>query len=244
MVTPNRIELVFFDAGHTLLEPDPPVEVRYSDTAALFGAQAPPEEIRSRFHRLWIEGQGAREAALYRTDDRGTRAFWHAFVAQVFAPWVGRITDFEAFFHTLYEDFASRSAWSLAADARPTLEGLQGRGLRLGVISNWDKRLPVLLDALGIASLFEAVVTSAEVGFEKPSPAIFTRALEAVSLGAAEVVHVGDSYEADVIGAFDVGIFPVLLDRDSRHIDKPCHRVRSLGELLPLVDAANTTERR
>lgn len=231
-------EVVFFDVGHTLLEPDPPVEVRYAETAARFGAQAPPAEIRERFTRLWLEGQLAREDELYRTDDIGTRDFWHDFVARVLQPWLHQIAEYERFFEQLYEDFTTRQAWQVVPDAHPTLEELRRRGLRLGVISNWDKRLPALLETLELDRFFEAIITSAEVGYEKPSPKIFARALEAVGLPASSAMHIGDSYEADVIGAQGAGVTPVLLDRFVEHEEKRCLRVRALAELPALIDEA------
>jgi 2-haloacid dehalogenase len=56
------------------------------------------------------------------------------------------------------------------------------------------------------ALVFTAVVTSEDVGAYKPDRAMFTRALAALGLGAGEVLHVGDSINADVRGAHAAGI--------------------------------------
>jgi 2-haloacid dehalogenase/putative hydrolase of the HAD superfamily len=53
---------------------------------------------------------------------------------------------------------------------------------------------------------FTAVVTSEEVGVYKPGGAMFARALDELGLRADEVLHVGDSWRADIAGAHAAGI--------------------------------------
>lgn len=208
-----KLEVVFFDAGHTLLEPDPPVAVRYARTAAEFGAQAPHEEVRKRFARLWREGQAARERGLFRTDDEGTKRFWREFVSEVLAPWFHDINDYEGFFQRLYEDFATKTAWRLFDDVLPGLTKIKELGFRLGVISNWDPRLSLLLESLDVAKFFESIISSAEVGYEKPAGEIFHRALDIFEVPPSRAVHVGDSLNDDVQGALEAGLQAVHLDR-------------------------------
>jgi FMN phosphatase YigB (HAD superfamily) len=82
---------------------------------------------------------------------------------------------------------------------------LAARGLRLAVVSDWDVGLHEHLDALGIAALVDAVVTSAEAGAPKPAPAVFELALARLDVSAERAVHVGDS-DADEEGARAVGM--------------------------------------
>jgi putative hydrolase of the HAD superfamily len=56
-------------------------------------------------------------------------------------------------------------------------------------------------------------VLSVDAGATKPSRKIFERALAALNLPPASVLHIGDSVEEDVIGARDSGLTPLLLDR-------------------------------
>jgi putative hydrolase of the HAD superfamily len=79
------------------------------------------------------------------------------------------------------------------------------RGLRLAVVSNWDVALAAHLDAIGLASRFGAVVTSAEAGAPKPDPRIFELALERLGVRPEHALHVGDS-EADEEGARAAGM--------------------------------------
>ena len=106
------------------------------------------------------------------------------------------------------------------------------RGLALAVLSNWDERLPRLLEGLGLGERFATVVYSQAVGVEKPHPAIFEDLLERLELPAARVLHVGDSRRDDVEGARAVGMEALWLTRDSQRGD-----LRSLRELAERLHA-------
>ena len=94
-----------------------------------------------------------------------------------------------------------------------------------------------LTEQLGIAAYFELIVASHDVRVMsmKPDPAIFNYALAGVNVSAEEVVYVGDTYETDIIGARNVGIRPILLDRDNAQTGRLDETIRSLTELLELL---------
>ncbi len=98
-------------------------------------------------------------------------------------------------------------------DAAPAMDELRSMGLRLVCVSNWDCDLPAVLERVGLAGRFDAVVASATAGARKPDPAIFRRALALAGCAAGEAVHVGDSRE-DVEGAEAAGIRVLRLARD------------------------------
>jgi putative hydrolase of the HAD superfamily len=123
------------------------------------------------------------------------------------------------------------------ADVRPALVAARARGQRLVVVSNWDVSLHDVLHALGLEPLLDGVLTSAEVGARKPSPAMFERALALVGAGAAETIHVGDSLEEDVAGARAAGIAPVLVRRDGGGPAPGVRTISSLDELRTLAAA-------
>jgi putative hydrolase of the HAD superfamily len=129
-----------------------------------------------------------------------------------------------------------------------TLAALRGAGSRLVVVSNWDLSLHEVLDTTGLAELLDGAVTSAEVGFSKPRPEVFARALELAGVSAHDALHVGDSVEHDVVGARAAGIEPVLVLRprpdrpavpdggeNAQPTDRGVTVIASLAELPPLV---------
>ena len=86
-------------------------------------------------------------------------------------------------------------------------------GVRMGVVSNWDSRLPKLLDQLGLAPYFGTVVVSHLEGIEKPSPEIFLRAVARLHGVPETTLHIGDVPELDEAGARAARIASVLIDR-------------------------------
>lgn len=110
--------------------------------------------------------------------------------------------ELEAHFWAVYDDFCT-----LPDDARETLETLRIRGKKLGIVTNGrTNRQHAKIDALGIRSLFDAIVVSEEVGFRKPDPQIFRCALELCSASPEQAIHVGDHPDADIEGAVNAGL--------------------------------------
>jgi HAD superfamily hydrolase (TIGR01509 family) len=82
---------------------------------------------------------------------------------------------------------------------------LHGKGVKLGILSNSEGRLAELVDELGKTALFPVIVDSGRVGIDKPDRRIFELAAERLGETTSELVHVGDSWEADVLGAVGAG---------------------------------------
>ncbi|RKU32452.1 hypothetical protein C6499_03265 [Candidatus Poribacteria bacterium] len=134
--------------------------------------------------------------------------------------------------------FAANSA-TLYDDVIPTLQHFRDAGFKLAIVSNWDTPLDPLTERLGIAEYFDAIVAShdARVRSEKPDPHIFNYALAAVGVLPEETVHVGDTYEADIVGAQGVGIRPILLDRDGKQVGRWEETIQRLSELPEMLGA-------
>jgi putative hydrolase of the HAD superfamily len=106
---------------------------------------------------------------------------------------------------TFVEAFIGALRFEPVAGARETLGQLRARGLRLAVVANWDRSLHEHLEQLGLAELFDTIVTSAEAGAAKPDPAPFRLALERLGVQANRSLHVGDE-PADEEGARAAGM--------------------------------------
>ena len=131
----------------------------------------------------------------------------------------------------------SRNNATLYEDVLPTLDQLQQMDLKLGIISNWDTPLHAMVEELGLAPYFDVVVASHDqrVRSAKPDAAIFEYALNAVDVSPEEAVHVGDSFEADIIGAHTAGIRAILLDRDGTQTGQWEETIQTLYTLPDLL---------
>jgi len=125
--------------------------------------------------------------------------------------------------------------WHVYPEVETVLDELAARGMKLGVVSNWDCSLPEVLREVNLWDRFDVVVVSALEGCEKPAPAIFQTALRRLGTTPDRTLHVGDSYEDDVQGARAAGITPVWLSREGDPDRPGVWTIRELGELLPEV---------
>lgn len=154
-------------------------------------------------------------------------------------------------------------------DAAATLERLHDRGFALAVLSNWPLALTVdrFCEAKGWMPWLRAVVVSQRVGLIKPHPAIFRAAESALGIGAAandgadlagarqRILHVGDDWAADVVGATQAGWrtaylrgrqvdtpLPTSTPGDDKHDGlsiRPDLEIDELAELDSLVEVAD-----
>lgn len=99
-------------------------------------------------------------------------------------------------------------------DAAPALRALRSAGVRVVVVSNWDRSLPTALAQAGLGALVDGVVSSAEVGRAKPAPEPFRAGLELAGAAAGDALFVGDSPDTDIAGARGAGIRALLVARD------------------------------
>jgi putative hydrolase of the HAD superfamily len=175
----------------------------------------------------------ARNNELWSTSPERSRAFWTEFYRLLLdamgLPWNGPLAV------RLYTTFTDVSNYRLFEDVVDTLEDLAAAGYELGLISNFEQWLEMLLEHLDVTRFFEVRVISGAEGVEKPDPRIFRLALDRAGVGPEESVYVGDSVEFDVRPAEEAGMFGVLLDRRERYPDAPHPRIVTLTELPALL---------
>jgi putative hydrolase of the HAD superfamily len=196
---------VTFDATRTLFAV-PGMAREYARILARHGVELEEGEIGRTVPVVWQEFAAAAPPFRDRfsAHPEGARGFWRAFVERVVelagGPRPSRFASAE-----LFEHFATAAPYRIFPDVTPALDALASAGVRLAIVSNWDARLARVLEGLGLASRFEVVVVSSEVGVEKPHAGIFAAAAERLRCAPDELVHVGDSVREDVEGAIAAG---------------------------------------
>jgi FMN phosphatase YigB (HAD superfamily) len=139
---------------------------------------------------------------------------------------------------------AHRNALGKAAEFPPhhgpLLRRLAER-YKLAVVSNFDYT-PTALDILeraGVTDLFQTIVVSDEIGWRKPRRDIFDAALHRLGVRAGESLFIGDRADMDVLGAQQVGMDAVWINRDGEPlpagIKAPTYEIRDLGELAGIL---------
>lgn len=236
------IRLLTWDVKDTLLRLRHPVGEEYA--------------AKARAHGLEVEaatlGQAFRQA--YRTQSHSfpnyglsqgltSRRWWLDVVLQTF--YLAGVRDAQAvapIADQLYEDFSKPCTWQVLEGAAATLRGCRKRGLRLAVVSNFDRRLEDILTGLGLREHFDFVLTSEAAGWPKPDPRIFHEALRLAQVEPAGAAHIGDSYLCDYKGAQGVGMHSFLvfgpepLDSAVKCSVPQERLLPSLSHLLPALD--------
>ena len=222
---------VLLDASGTLIEVARPLGETYSLLARDFGGDLDPDTLTAGFRSAFADAPPMAFPGKHGADlDRAERGWWRAVVERVIGA-AGGVPEFDACFDRLYAHYAGAHAWRVYPEVPAVLASLRERGIALAVVSNFDSRLSPLLDGLGLAPFFDAVVCSGEVGAAKPDGAIFAHALAALGVEASEALHVGDSREADYDGARAAGIEALLVDRGP-----PANRAGTIPDLRAIPD--------
>ena len=134
--------------------------------------------------------------------------------------------------------------WFIESDAHATLSLLHKQGYPLGLVSNAgdDKNVQTLVDKTGIREYFDFIISSAACGVRKPDPQIFQVALEHFGAPPERVMMVGDTLEADILGANNLGMYTVWVSRrapappEGKLQIQPSAVVSTLKDLLGLLE--------
>ena len=134
----------------------------------------------------------------------------------------------------------SESLWRPVPDAHDVLSQLMAAGYKLAIISNASDcdNADRLIDAGKLRGYFDPIIISSAVGIRKPAPKIFDLVLSAWGLPANECVMVGDTLDADILGAQLAGLHNAWL---TAYADRPSNRARR-SEVTPEAEIAALSE--
>ena len=235
--------LLCLDAGFTLLTPRRTLADALSGVLAEDGRTVTEDELRAAWEEAdrWFWDEYHRPGNDTWSDDSRIEAYWRNYHA-VMLERIGVDAHHEVLDRILASQFAP-DAWEPYPDTEPMLFAVREMGVRIGVVSDWGSNLRGILAGLGLDRYLEFVLPSGAVGAAKPNPAFFRMALEAGDAQPHEALMVGDSYRADVHGAWSAGMDALWLDRhegmsitpEDEPIPTDVRRIRSLDEVPPIV---------
>jgi putative hydrolase of the HAD superfamily len=215
---------IFFDGVGTLIYLPKSVGFHYSLVGRRVGLMLDPAALDAAFAVSWKQMPDRSAIPGPRDDD--DRGWWRDLVDRVLdqvAPGTKEL-DRDAFFEVAYSHFAEAGVWALYPEVIEVLEVLRPR-FQLSIISNFDGRLRMILEQLGISKFFAHVFLSSEIGADKPDVAIYDRALKLSGTTPNEALHVGDDPVRDWKGAESAGMSVFRLER-------PGNSLRSLLAIL------------
>ncbi len=232
----SEVDTVFFDAGNTFLSMD---FDRVAEVAADLGFHFSGSELE----RAEAAARPAISAALAEGRSTEGGAAFRLYLEEMLrclppsrrggvelTSVTGSLAD------RLFSPGRNDLLWNRRLPGRrEALERIRSLGYRMAVVSNSDGTMRRTVSEIGFAHLFDGLIDSTVVGFEKPDPRIFEVALETIGARADRTVHVGDLYAADVVGARAAGVHAVLLDPWADWPEVDCPKVADLTELAALL---------
>ncbi len=139
-------------------------------------------------------------------------------------------SDAEQFALLAHHKYIDVSEWFLYDDVIPTLTVLMQEWEHV-ILSNHVPELPAIVNALGLDTYVRTTFSSACLGYEKPYPQAFERAL--ASLGNPSTVWmIGDNVEADILGAEAVGIPAILVRKQDARAKYSCSTLLEVPSFL------------
>lgn len=179
-------------------------------------------------HRLWN---------LYEKGDISKETLRGERFHESFLPYGIDDKEFSIVFGNEYLDtMPDRTA--LMPGAINLLDSLYKKGVKMAIVSNGFKEVQYRkLSNSGISKFFDAVIISEEIGFHKPSPMIFKKAIEALGAVKNETIMVGDDIVNDIEGAQIFGIRQFFYNYKRVKCEAgPTWESDSLSEVLALTE--------
>jgi putative hydrolase of the HAD superfamily len=236
--------LLCLDAGFTLLSPRRTLADALSDVLAQDGHTIGEEDMRAAWEEAdrWFWDEYHRPDNDTWSDDSRIAEYWRGY-HRLMLERLGLDAHREMLDRVLATQF-SADAWELYPDVEPMLDEVRAmRDVKIGIVSDWGSNLVGIVTALGLDEYLDFVLASGATGVAKPNPAFYRVALGRAGVDAADALMVGDSYRADVRGAWSAGMDAAWLHRSEgtsiTPADEPIpgdvRRIRTLAELPEIV---------
>ncbi len=220
-------DAAIFDLGMTLIYP--PMSGSFLERLEEFGGTAEKNEIRRALS--FVDRHFMNNYPGYI--NRDVKEFYTSYASMVFA--YLHITDIpvKAFSAAMMEKSPPRSEWRTFADALPCLDKLKEQGTPIGLLTNWDLGARDLLKSMDLYHYFDSIVVSSEIQAEKPDPQGFLQSLKNLQLEPEDAIYVGDNFYDDVVGANNVGIKALLVERwgNNKYPQGDYQRISHLGQV-------------
>jgi putative hydrolase of the HAD superfamily len=242
------IRHILFDLGGTLMH-------AHGNWLPVFerADQALTDKLREHHIKLESKIFRARLREYYNQRDKDFQETSYHFVLRELLKELGYAEVDESTLRSALDAMFSitQTNWILEDDTVAALQALKSNGYHLGIFSNAgdDKDVHQLIANFGIRTHFDFVLTSAACYYRKPHARAFEIALAQWSIPPEDAAMVGDSLEADIFGANNLGMQSIWIKRRAQFTEDEEQRIRpnfslsNLNELFPTLEQINLTRR-
>ena len=232
------IRAIFYDLDGTLRMNVPNGWRAFADFASEFGLHSSPED-RLRIAR-WEHYYFAESPEIQsdRASFADRLAFWENYSCRqlgVLGASPEQVSELAPKIHQRMND-SYRPLDIIPDDLVETLVTLKEQGYLLGVLSNRNESYSGYLAERGLSEFFSLAIFAGEARVYKPNPGVFHYLLEKARVSAEESIYVGDNYYADVVGAREAGMNPILLDVNNLFDAPGCPVMQSHSQIIQLLE--------
>lgn len=205
------VRAVFFDLDDTLYPYEPCNEA--GKRAAHERARELGYDLdREAFDRFYRRGRRETKRELVGTASAHERYLYFKHAVQLHSE-THRAYDALALGDAYWDAYVE--AMELFDGVEETFERLRAAGKHIVVVSNLTTHVQLRkVDELGIEDYIDRLLTSEEIGREKPSAFMFTLPTAQLDLRPSEVLMVGNDPESDVLGANAIGMTTALFNAE------------------------------
>ena len=211
------LRLVTLDITNTILRVVRSPGYQYMTVAEVYGIKTSEDEMNVVFKEKYKQ-YCKKYPNFGETVNMSSYKWWTDLVKECFQS-LGLISQEDTLNQVanhLYLHYSTAKPWEKLPYTNQVLQKLKNSGVKVGIISNFDERLNVILEHVALRHFFDFVLPSYVVGFEKPGVQIFQKALKIADVDCTEAVHIGDSYDKDFLGAKSAGFQAYLLDMEGK----------------------------
>lgn len=242
----NEITHILYDLGNTLIyfEGEWPqvfrrASIALGEEAAHLQLPVAPERLAERFRSEMEAYYASREETLVEQTTLDTLTGVLADLNVHDLPLYIRESLLSAFYRV------TQAHWQPYPAARSILLALQARGYAQGILSNaaYDRDVQELVDKADLRSPLDFVISSAAIGFRKPHPQAFQAALSRWDILPKHVLMIGDTLNADILGAARSDLRSVWVREHARPITttvdtliRPDFTLDTITDLPDLLD--------
>lgn len=235
---PAKITTIVFDLDDTLRYNDPHAHAFFCDYAE--SLSQPFSLQQRRASQRWEHSYWATSADLVadlKSFGEGSEKFWLNYSRRHLQALEFNEEQARAFAAQMHAHMRQnyKPANRVHTETLQALHTLKSAGYHVGLLTNRPKPAHAEMHAIGLDTYLDFFLTASQLGAFKPHKEIFENLLKFLNVPAGEMIYVGDNYYADVLGARNAGVEPVLLNWDSLYSDVDCVEIKSIPELLSIL---------